>query len=529
MPCRGGRCYIRWTGYELAVFRYSNTLAFPYELMFDFTDAVMSSRTTFSSFSQGKTNSYQRAGLHRFCDPHTFLKAWFAWASCQKYDFIMPDSQCGYSPNYLAGDGTKIGISFSLSKISPVEKRKGEEVSTPNRRHDRSFIITRRVSKKDQAQVAKEAANARLYLADLTDGFLKNGQSQSVDESKLTNLVEHLPPETRSLFTAFATRKLPSLKLIGLTGTLLKLLSCNQDSSVSVFLPFDCVPFVEAFVESPSKELATKVGYYNPYLSDFLSECLNCYQDGLEACVQDFLSYLCRRVRGIMSAVVEPGPASPIAGSYNPPKLGRFYYFREDGKQVRIGRKFSVDDNSKNTNYDDRPSGTPCRKYYPKVGARGSTFIFFWLCPLHDHCYGGHIVSGSEGRKDPHFSLYAHMEKAPKIVFYDFACSLHEYSSNRESGFFKHTRFYHDIFHGYSHVCSSCFKAHRLKGLEAFNTSICEQFNSFLQCVKSSARQMSQTNFMFFMQYFVHQWNLKKAKKFQTQVRACLRAVRKRS
>ncbi len=81
-----------------------------------------------------------------------------------------------------------------------------------------------------------------------------------------------------------------------------------------------------------------------------------------------------------MNTLVEPDPASPIAESYNPSKLGRFYYFREDGKQVRIGRKFSIDDKSKNDNYDDRSSGTPCRKYYPKVGlgfSHGLPMAFF--------------------------------------------------------------------------------------------------------------------------------------------------------
>ena len=43
-------------------------------------------------------------------------------------------------------------------------------------------------------------------------------------------------------------------------------------------------------------------------------------------------------------------------------------------------------------------------------------------------------MNGSEGRKDPACSLYNHLEVAPEIVYYDFACSLKEYCMNREAG-----------------------------------------------------------------------------------------------
>ena len=134
---------------------------------------------------------------------------------------------------------------------------------------------------------------------------------------------------------------------------------------------------------------------------------------------------------------------------------------------------------------------------------------FLWFCPQHGHCLGYHIITGSEGRKDAHASLYTHLHKPPSNIFYDFACSLSEYSKNRESGFFADTRFFHDIFHGYSHKCCHTYKCNRLDGMNAINTSICEQFNSFLQRIKSSAKLMKQSHFSFYVQFFIHQWNLK--------------------
>jgi len=134
-------------------------------------------------------------------------------------------------------------------------------------------------------------------------------------------------------------------------------------------------------------------------------------------------------------------------------------------------------------------------------------FVFLWFCPAHGHCYGFHVIVGSEGRKDPANSLYAYLEKAPEIVYYDFACSLSEYAKNRESGYFAKTRFFHDIFHGYSHKCSQIFKSNRLLGLNGINSSICEQFNSFIQCIKSSCKLMTQEHYTFYLQFFIKQWN----------------------
>ena len=76
---------------------------------------------------------------------------------------------------------------------------------------------------------------------------------------------------------------------------------------------------------------------------------------------------------------------------------------------------------------------------------------------------------------------------------------------------------YHDIFHGMSHVCSPSFKAQRLQGMMGINISICEQFNNFLQCIKASSKHMTQIHFMFNVQFFVRQWNLKKKKKYLPQ------------
>ena len=63
------------------------------------------------------------------------------------------------------------------------------------------------------------------------------------------------------------------------------------------------------------------------------------------------------------------------------------------------------------------------------------------------------------------------------------------------SGFFAKTRFSHDVFHGFTHKCSSAFKCSRLLGTTAVNSSICEQFNANIQKIKRSSKLMSQNHF----------------------------------
>ncbi|XP_057305447.1 uncharacterized protein LOC130642379 [Hydractinia symbiolongicarpus] len=221
-----------------------------------------------------------------------------------------------------------------------------------------------------------------------------------------------------------------------------------------------------------------------------------------------FFVHVCERVKSIHSFNTPPAPTQKLEGTYNPAKYGRAYYFTENGEQIRKMRSFSMDKREiKDTANDDTPD-VRCRKVYPDVSKKGTTYLFLWFCPYHGHCLGFHIITGSEGRKDALASLYTHLEKGPETIFYDFACGC-EYAKNRESGYFQDTRFFHDVFHGFSHKCSQAYNSSRLSGMNSPNTSICEQFNSFLQRIKASAKLMGQAHFTFYVQFFIHQWNIK--------------------
>ena len=105
----------------------------------------------------------------------------------------------------------------------------------------------------------------------------------------------------------------------------------------------------------------------------------------------------------------------------------------------------------------------------------------------------------------------------PEDIYYDFACQLSEYCLNREPELFKNTRFWHDLFHFIGHVCGINFKSGRVLGLEGVNTEICEQVNSFLQCIKYTGSHLSQEHFTFFVQFFLYLMNKEKTKTFHQQ------------
>ena len=148
-----------------------------------------------------------------------------------------------------------------------------------------------------------------------------------------------------------------------------------------------------------------------------------------------------------------------------------------------------------------------------------------WFCPTHGHCYGFHLISGSEGRKHPFSSLNKYKPTAPEELFYDFAWQLNEYCLNREPKFFRCTRFWHELFHGLTHKCGKCFKSTRVCGMSGVSSEMCEQFNSYLQCTKYIGTHLFQSHFVLFTQFFIYLRNTEKTEKFNKIVQTAIAGV----
>ena len=139
--------------------------------------------------------------------------------------------------------------------------------------------------------------------------------------------------------------------------------------------------------------------------------------------------------------------------------------------------------------------------------------MFLWFCPIHGHYYGFHLISGAEGRKDPFSSLYKFISTRGTSRH---ICQYSEYCCNRELYYFRCTRFWHDLlFYGIPHKSGKAFKSSRVSSLTNINSETCEQFNSYLQCIKYTGSHLSQPHFMFLYSFLFICGTEIKPQKFQ--------------
>ena len=121
------------------------------------------------------------------------------------------------------------------------------------------------------------------------------------------------------------------------------------------------------------------------------------------------------------------------------------------------------------------------------------------------------------------FNIWSRREKRPIFFTLQIStrgtskhiCQYSEYCLNREPYYFRCTRFWHDLLDGILHKCGKAFKSSRVSSLTGINSETCEQFNSYLQCIKYTGSHLSQRHFMFFVQFFIYLWNRDKTTKFQ--------------
>ena len=292
----------------------------------------------------------------------------------------------------------------------------------------------------------------------------------------------------------------------------------TRDAAMSSALPFCCHDFVRQLCSAVTQLqfVDTLLERLKDYVPELVSLFKNCEEEGTlgsEVCA--FVLAIVDRIEYIHSENPPTQDPKPLPGTYDPPS-GCAYYFTASGAQVRKLPVHSI------TGKEPKTVEAPCNKTYPLVSRGVYGYLFLWFCPLHGHCYGFHLIKGGEGRKDPFASLWKFLPNPPKEVFYDFACGMSEYCLNREPNYFRETRFFHDIFHSFPHVCGPNFRSVRLSSLDGVNTEICEQWNSFLQCIKYTASHLSQSHMVFFMQFMIFLQNKRKTHRFQNQARIAM-------
>ena len=434
------------------------------------------------------------------------------------------DPWCGYSPKYLACDGTPVGVAIKNLDVVPIETPDISEVKTAaHTQINRVFLpYSNETNKNDEKQIRE----ARAHLKYMAEKYLKNSSPSDQDEktkgtgkgnnkekeinedANNQRLLAECPEQAKVLMALFLCN--PSEfapELLTSLAKLMKLLS--SEAAMEEIMPYchigDILEILSNFSEiNKLQEIS----------------CEEVYEVVLLGANSQFGSYICDFLQSIACSILRihstnnqtPTP-EPINGTYDP-SSGVAYYFSPSGEQVRRLPKYLLNGKKLSKTYNDTPE-EPCLKDFPLVGKGGYSFMFLWFCPVHGHCYGFHLIPVAEGTKDAFASLLKYLSTPPQHLFHHFAHSLSEYSLNREPDYFKNVRFFHDIFPRLTHRNS--FKSTKVKGLNV-NSEVFEQFNSHLQSVKHTASHLSQAKFCFLMQYVLHKWNVKCTKYCQNRL-----------
>ena len=517
------------------MFFLTPTLGMGEELFWDYHSLFNYGQLSFSRFCTYMTGLYKTTNPNSapFVSVHTFLELFFSWVVRMGIDFRLEiDPWCGHDPEVLACDGTHIGVSLKLQKLTdPITKPElPDHLKSIHKIHNRCFLPYPKYDKDlfntraDYKEVKKGIRRARDYLYSLVCRVLEDCQHDDFESFQLgvselevsdhDNLIAALDFFGYEGITEFMVMFLentipPQVKIQA--ARILKIMN-KRDYAVSNLLPFGYHPQLKECLEAVETSCP---GFERKIqgMRIFASELADLLQDAVASDtvpeVVKFIRALLQFVEDVHSEDRETADPMPIPGTYNPP-AGTAYYFTAHGQKLRETPHYEVNDSSSKTY-----RVPPCTKKYPQVSSGGWGFMFTFHCPIHGHCYGFHLVDGAEGRKDPFSALYKYKPNPPKDLFYDFACQLNEYCLNREPAFFKWMRVWHDLFHGCNHICIPCFKSKRVFGLSHMNSEICEQFNSYLKSIKYTGSHLSQPNFMLFSQFMICFWNREKTKRFQ--------------
>ena len=526
LQCRNQNklCDVEYSGKNDCIFQLSKETCLGEELGWDFVNKMESSHLSYTSFCNEQTRVYETndnvssARSAPFISCSTFVKWVFGWKSAMKTDFrksVCP--YCKYEPKYLAGDGTHVGVAMRNEDDSRnhLVDPDVNEVRVPiHKRFDRvlfKYNMKGRCDKKAKSNKEHLRYLCEKMLLDADDRPQFKYLSEKQEKERNADLLSHFhEPKDRPIFDVLEGFIEESTFSDALREKLAYLLfGLCKDAALVTFFPLAQMDKFKALLEKfasgtinfEDKQVMDNI---NPEVSNVLSLAV------IEKCVGIFVkafTYLCNMVIDLHSKDPPAATSDEILEPFNP-ETGVCYYLSEHGGQIRGAKKYDIVGSD---NFDDKPDdGEECSKIYPSVLRGGYGYMYCWFCAMHGHSYGFHLIKGKEGRKDPFYSLYKYLKKAPKMIFYDFACSLSEYALNREAGYFSLVRFFQDLFHGVTHKCGYSFDFGRLSDLQFINSECCEQFNAYIQCIKYTATHLSQPHFIFLMQFFIQRWNVRK-------------------
>ena len=512
-------CAIRYCGKQDGIHVLSSSTAAGDEIGWNYVNMVMNSQTTISCYHTITQKKYQSCGSTISFMGRTTLTDWlFSWMSSFNIDFREQCYICGENPKVLAGDGTMTGLLFRNAEFQPIEKPTASE-SHPlplHRRTQRQFFsyskdcpsnvkLEKRLAREDLNFFIHKNTNRLKQFQTSVKKSSKIPPAERSEEERRENVLKHAPRSCSDTLEQFMDCSYSHETLQSLAHVLEV---CVTEKPISSLINYRLLSGLQTICmhvnEGDSVSFESLENDLPEIYSLYKSSCHDAFE--LKS-VNKFVEYLVSHVQYIHSNDPEIPPAKRC-GEYNPAVTGQSYYFTKHGEPVRQMPDYD------NVNKTEKDTAS-CNKYSYAISSKsGSTYLYLIFDPIHyGHCYGFHLIE-NEGAKDPFSVPFLFMEEAPSEFFCDNSCILEEYALNREPKFYRQCRFYHDVFHGYHHKCPYSYNSRRVPSLSQVNSEICEQFNSYIKKIKLSARAMSQSHFVFYLQFFIHQWNKTKKENY---------------
>ncbi len=398
--CLGnGQCNLDWEeGKSDGLHVYSNVTAATDEIGYLYEKDMLGGGKTFTAFCEQMNFLYKSGSPNAasFMSTGTFIAWWLSWAASHRYDFRMPCPSCMWSPNCLVGDGTLLGMSLKKSDFPPIETRTNEQpIDTPNKRMDRCFLSLKDINDDVETSCDEEETpitsgslkEAREHLLLMSESIAKKEKYNFKTDGEKKQFFRAIPKMCRMEINRYLSDEMlgevrPFGELLKILGSTVPLSSvvpqkfCNDVKSLIAKLPNKCD---EATFEEINGHLFG-MKKFSIELFDYVTKLVFEYDDVPHSAI-DLINYIVSRVQS--TSIIPAEPAREIPHTYNPAKLGRAYYFRPSGQQIRQPRLFSID----GVETDDRPEAERCQKKYPKLSRSGMSFVFSWFCGHHHHSY----------------------------------------------------------------------------------------------------------------------------------------------
>ena len=504
--CKSGQCFAKYTGEADSIYFWSKHTAIGDEIMHDLFRRMfdLNIHFNFSAFIQDMNRIYKSLGVSYplFMSKSLIVDVAFGWLASMKIDFRKHiDPYCKHSPKILGCDATHVGPSLRHIDIDAIEKADDDiQISSQHQRYDRTFVT-------GTDSISVQNRHHLKYIVKKAIGEFDQQEllPPNVEQSRLLMLLSSLPKSSHYFNSGLANSTLSPESFSFSVLDLFKRL-CTDAPLISLF-PFASITDITRKLnlllhnQNDQNALSSIHMLCGTEVQSIVSSAIMTHQFKK---VHDFISDLVNQVNNLHLNDTVRNLPKEIPNSYNP-ATGVAYYFTESGNKVRNLPTYTIGTRPEKKSSSSK-SGETCNKKYPRVVKGGYSHMFLWFCPIHGHSYGFHVIPGSEGRKDAFASLYRYLPEPPQHIFYDFACSLSEFSLNREPHYFRQTRFWIDLFHSYNHTCGSAYRSLNNPHLQ-INSEICEQFNAFLQRIKYVCTHLSIERFSFLVQYAIYKWN----------------------